>query len=166
MGPDTPRPADAILELVAAGVEDLREDRAMVDRNVAEAERRLAEVDEAAGKRAELEARISELEAEAEAERQRANNMEGQRNTLRELVAQLESVRGKVRADAGKTNGETKPRREKVEGHTGVYERPSPDGRPVYEIGWTEDGRQRWQTIGPDLNEAIETRERLTAVAA
>ena len=41
------------------------------------------------------------------------------------------------------------------------------EGERIYEIGFTEDGKQKWPTIGPDLDEAIAARAAVTeAVAA
>jgi len=54
-----------------------------------------------------------------------------------------------------------KPRRRVVDGHPGVYYKDTAEGE-VYEVMWTEDGRTRWKTIGPNLEEAIAERAALS----
>ena len=73
-----------------------------------------------------------------------------------------ETPLGAANGDPGK-----KPRRVSVEGHTGVYI----DGRrkeTFYEIGFLDaDKKQKWEPVGPDLDEAIARRqERVNEAAA
>jgi hypothetical protein len=66
-------------------------------------------------------------------------------------------------ADA-ESEGTKDRRRVAVEGARGVYvARPDAPGPTTYEIGYREGGRQVWEMVGPDLEEAIARRTAIVA---
>jgi hypothetical protein len=156
-------------ELVAAAADDFRQAR---EEENGWLKGELAEVEETKLKAAEYlelaqkaERRASDLDSELEA----ANA------ALSEQAAQLEHLRGMLGTPNGngssagdedaaaKSKAKGKPRRVLVEGQTGIYERQSAKGVTEYEISYYDDDRKRrWLMVGPDLEEAIATREKLT----
>lgn len=161
-----PLPDEAIDELIALGIEDVGKLTAEANRKAVEARARVDELDP-------LRTRIEELERELEeqrAETRRACDAEqasrDQLDYLKSLSAAIgtalpdESSPGPSATPEGVEGVSDKPRRRRVEGHTGVYRTPSGS----YEIGYAdpETGKQRWKVIGPDLDAAIEARRKLT----
>jgi hypothetical protein len=135
-------------ELIGAEVSDLIEhlagaaSEATKAREIAENESRELKDQAAAGEAAqgellELRRRVEELE---------------------ELNAELEQKADYLRAHYGTEKKEKRTRRTKVEGETGIYYNELATGRP-FEIGWSENGKQRWETVGDDLEQARELRQ-------
>lgn len=61
---------------------------------------------------------------------------------------------------------EARIRRKRVWAHEGVYETETAKSGTVYEIRWRdEEGKTRWLTLGPDLDEAVEAREEFVTAA-
>ena len=74
------------------------------------------------------------------------------------MLSRPRRLRSPVASLSGKEQG--------LDEHKGVYYTER-EGERIYEIGFTEDGKQKWPTIGPDLDEAIAARAAVTeAVAA
>lgn len=150
----TPPPDTTLNELAAAAVDDLLDrtdaEKAALRGHVAQAEK-LAEGAAAVSERAEkAEATADTLTAELE----EAN---GTIASLREQITHLRAMNGEA-GPPTRSPSQAKPRRVAVEAQTGVYEKEKADGEILYEIGWREDGKQKWLVVGPDLQEAVETR--------
>lgn len=64
----------------------------------------------------------------------------------------------KIERGAKVSEGSRRQRHPDVEN---LYTRKDSKGATVYELGWREDGKQRWRTIGPDLPEALDARAQL-----
>jgi hypothetical protein len=104
-------------------------------------------------------------EEEVKGLRERADNGDavvGEVAGLRERVEVLEAEKAEVEAQlsyvkAHYGSDKKKVRRTKVPDETGIYFNELVEGRP-YEIGWTKDGKQRWETVGADLDEARKLR--------
>ncbi len=82
---------------------------------------------------------------------------------------QLDHLNGVLRTQLTKeAKAKGKPRRISLEEHPGIYVRPTPEGdlpredERIFEIGFPDDkGKQKWKTVGTDLNEAIALRKEL-----
>jgi hypothetical protein len=126
----TPAPEDVIVELLAAGIEDVE-----VLRQQAHKERDEA-VDEARNLREQRDlahGRVARLEEHLAQETDRADRAEGD-------LARVRQQAEFFRALAAPKLGAERPERERVE--TGIYRRPVSDGF-VYDITWTENGRKQ-----------------------
>lgn len=142
---DPPAPSDALEELIAVGVGDLSQPNTGLVERAEFAERKAGELAEAAARTTELEARVNalttanvELELENEA---------------------LASDRAHLRLLVEDRNSE-KPRREKVEGHTGIYRNRRQDGDRL-EITWTIEGKSHTKVLPKNttLEDAVAARE-------
>ncbi len=156
LGTQGPAPqADTTLnELVAAGVSDLAEHAAGVQAKAfSQRDTALAESDQLR----EQAERVPQLVEQLEEAQAQVNSLTSDNQELEGKVAYLrEHFQAKVEATPSK-----KARRTKVEGEKGVYFNDTSEGR-VYEIGYPDDeGKQRWKTVGPDLEEAIALRREL-----
>jgi hypothetical protein len=158
---DTPSASVSLEELCSGGVAD------WVDLQGQRNSETSARLQEAAEQIRELEARVADLDEKAkgraDAERKLAS-AEHERDHANKLVDELRERLGAREPD----EKPDKPRRvslQKETGdprHIGIYFSEI-DGERIYEIGYAdEDGRRRWKTIGPDLEEAIALRRELT----
>lgn len=154
-----PSAEELLAELIAAAIRDLV--KATNLRSELHAER--AERDARSRARATFEPATLEAQDEAVAANQRAAEAEGRYAELAKerdyLVARLDAIEeAKAQAEQPEPKPKAQPkrkRREAVEGYTGVYSTAT-----GLEIGWMEDGKQRWETLGEvSLDEAVAARE-------
>ncbi len=149
-GSNPPLAEDALNQLVTAAVEDF----------ISFTHARISDL----GKqnqvaRQEAVALDGANEAATEA-RERAQNLESELGATKAEIANLSDQNELLRKHG---NGQPKKQRRKVvPGETGIYATDTANGTK-YEIGWTEDGVQRWKTIGPDLDEARKARQEVAA---
>jgi hypothetical protein len=139
-----------LLELVAAELYDFNKKHQGVVRQVAIAEERATAAESKAA-----EAERANLEAGGELDTAHAELV----NVKVELAGEQERsahFRGRLEALGGESK--TKDRKA-VEGHENIYSRVRADGETNYQVGWREDGRQRWHTTGPKLDDAIAFRD-------
>jgi seryl-tRNA synthetase len=145
-------------EFVAAGVADTIE---LLNGRVGEADREREKAEAELKEFSERAQRCDAAEAELSQARQ---EIEETSQKCRELEANLEYLESRYsnRIDAAPAEPKPKkPRRTRVEDEEGVYFRETPDGR-VFEIGYADSERkQRWKTVGPDLDEAVALRKEL-----
>lgn len=154
-----PPPADDVLnELVVCGLSDLIDflaEKAQQEISAA----RAVETDIEENREAEEQLRAAEHQEQLSSAIGRAEDLEAECEELRE---QLEFLQGFLKSNGVEPKPKAKTRRTKVEGETGVYWSDTTAGR-MYEINFTgPDGKTKWKTIGPDLEEAIEARKALT----
>lgn len=156
-GIPTPLPDTTLSELVAAAVDDhlavggeqraamqQERDTALCDLEISEAARIEAE---------SASAEVQQIRDELVAARAEADDLRGQAAHLRSMLP------GKVEpAEAEVGSPIVRPRRRAVEGYPGIYESERADGEIVYEIGFRIDGKQKWETIGPDFEKAVAAR--------
>jgi len=148
-GHKEPSSENSLNRLVTASIEDLLEFKngqvRRLDAQTVRDRSRAEELADADRERNDLRLEVESLQVELEAARQELADTTKQRDLLR-------------------TYGNGKPKKERrkaVDGHTGIYTADTADGQK-YEVGWTEDGKQRWKTIGPDLEEACRFRAQVT----
>jgi hypothetical protein len=135
-----------------------------------------------------LEARIRDEHAQGERHRQEAGRLAHYRERSVELEEQLVGVQAQLaQTQAELTNAvavsdllrrrvppeqqanlpDAEPahkeptRRERVEDEPNVYRSGKASGEVVYEVGYTAQGKQRWETTGGDIAEAIKLRDEL-----
>jgi hypothetical protein len=151
LGAPTP-PAATLDLLVSATVADVtREYQSHVGTLEQERKAAFAERDKAQARAAELEAAATERTALA-AQLERANR-KAERQRAR--TADLEGFLATIAEDK---------RRILVEGEKGIYQAPNKEaGQLVYEIGYREDGKQRWKRLAPgaSIEDARAERARL-----
>lgn len=168
LGVTAPDAAEAFEEFAAACVEDLADKL----KEVGASARRDAERTEAAERRvAQLSRDLSNAEEEVTNWREKALELEAEN---RQLTAQVDhavamaenpeagddAVKGSaISRVAGKVVGGS--RRQRHPDVSNLYHRKDARGTTIYELGFREDGKQRWKTVGPNLQEALDARKEL-----
>ena len=152
-----PLPDATLSELVGVAVEDLMTHNSGAAQTLRqERDAALARIEAAEQAQAVAEAATEELEAlRVEVAEVRA--------TLATKDGQIAHLQAMLSGSDREPKGE--PRRRRLPGHTGIYYRQTADGK-TFEITWREGGRQRWRTVGTDLDEAIAARAALTEEVA
>lgn len=158
-GPNAPDPRSTVAELLAAGVQDFAESKAAENL-------RLEQLEADRTERTDQAKEIHRLERELTESKEREAALQGELTEAKDARQQMAELL-ESNVAAGTPVVESKkpsklPRREKAGDHPGVYKRTKADGETVYEIGWMEDGKQRWKIVGPDLEEAIAARIQVT----
>ncbi|MEZ5078400.1 MAG: hypothetical protein R2725_13270 [Solirubrobacterales bacterium] len=160
LGATAPPPEVSLAELLAAGVSDLIEDLSgKVSAAKAELERERV-LNEELRKRSE---RGEELEVKLGEANNEVSELKLARGRLQETVEHLKLQLSARPSGSDQGRPREKPRRTRVDGHEGIYYREARDGSVVYQIGWSENGKQRWKTVGTDLQKAIDLRAQLSA---
>ena len=150
-----PQPSSTLSELVAAAVDDVvvlaGEKEAQVRRERDEAQAQAEGSREAEERSQRLSTELEECRAERQEFAGALAEREGQ-------IAQLQAMLG---GTSNRQDGAAETRRRtRVPDAPGVYFTDTANGR-VYEVGFREDGKQRWKRIGPDLDEAVATRKEI-----
>ena len=103
-------------------------------------------------------AELSEVGAQREKLRRQLEASKRRVADLEEIVADQRELLGSEDGEqpAGKT--EKRARRTKLEDEPNIYLNRAGD---QYEVGYWQDGKQRWKLIGPDLDEARRARDEL-----
>lgn len=157
----TPLPEHSLNELVAAAADDFHE---LVQKRVGELRKEVNKMQEdwqriaAAEEKAEkAEARSRELDAELVTERDAVRELRAQKHHLEQMLGGAGEPPPLPEAEGAK-----KPRRRAIDGHTGVYEKWNAQGEMSLEIGWREDNKKRWLSVGhTDVPQAVKEREQI-----
>lgn len=153
LGAPTP-PAATLDLLVSATVADVtREYQAHTGELVQKREAAFADRDKAQARADELEGADTERDAlTGQLDRAKQKN-----ERLLARIADLEGFLATIAEDK---------RRVSVEGETGIYQAPNKEaGQLVYEVGYREDGKQRWKRLAPgaSIEDARAERARLAS---
>jgi hypothetical protein len=152
-GVPTPLPDHTLSELVAAAIVDHLSTTAGAVQEVEakrDAVQRELEVSEAARAAAEsASTEVQQLRDESAAARAEADSLREQVEHLRSMLSGSEEKRGR-------------PTRKKLDGHDYIYYKDAADGERFYIVRVPEpEGKSRYETVGPDLDEALAKRDEL-----